>query len=101
MSSFGGMDRGVPGDTPFLGKTVIFRNISTYLPAIVTAVREDGWTVSLQVFGENEQFSKSFVPHNDGDFGEITDQSWVTLDEYEGWKIYAAERAAKDPREEG
>ncbi len=93
MSSFGGMDRGVEGDAPYMGRIVAWQEAEgVFWPGMVLAVREDGWTVSLRVAGETHEF----VPYGGNDeFGTIPVGSWVTLDAYEGWKIYAAERAAQ------
>lgn len=92
MSSFGGMDRGPEGDSPHLGRLVVFcRAAGEFSSAVVLDVREDGWTVSLRAFDTNDVVE--FVPYGGGrELGRIDPGSWVTLDEYEGWKIYASER---------
>jgi hypothetical protein len=101
MSNFGGMDRGVPGDAPFLGRTVIYQETDgDFQPAVVTAIREDGWTVTLSLFATNT--IREFVPYGGNvALGVIPVGAWVTPDEYEGWKIYAAERAETANIEKG
>lgn len=92
---FGGVDRGPEGDAPFVGRTVAFQgSADEFTPAMVLDIREDGWTVSLRRFDTNDR--EDFVPYGGGrELGRIPVGTWVTLDEFEGWKIYAAERAAQ------
>lgn len=93
MSDYGGMDRGLAGDQPHLGRVVAYQPAEdVFVAGIVQAVREDGWTVALTV-GANEY---EFVPYGGtAEFGEIPVGTWVTLDAYEGWLIYEQERALK------
>jgi hypothetical protein len=92
MSMFGGMDRGAEGRRPTVGRTVAYQvSDGVFSPAMVLEIREDGWTVSLRRFDTNDR--EDFVPYGGGrEFGRLPVGTWVTLDEYEGWKIYASER---------
>lgn len=93
MSLFGGVDRGVEGDAPSIGRTIAYQpSDGEFTPAMVLDIREDGWTISLRRFDTNDR--EDFVPYGGGrELGRIPVNTWVTLDEFEGWKIYAAERA--------
>jgi hypothetical protein len=92
VSMFGGVDRGAEGDAPSVGRTVAYQvSDGVFAPAVVLAIRDDGWTISLRRFDTNDV--EEFVPYGGGrEFGRLPTQTWVTLDEYEGWKIYESER---------
>lgn len=79
-----------------MGRMVAYQPVDgVFVPAVVVDVREDGWTVSLRCQDFHQRFVE-FVPYGGGgEFGEIPVGTWVTLDEYEGWKIYADVRSAK------
>src|SRR5947208_6240585 len=96
MSSFGGMDQGTAGDRPHLGRTVAYQATDgVFTPAMVLEIREDGWTVSLRRHDTNDV--EEFVPYGGNrEFGSIPVGTWVTLDEYEGWRIFSEERSAKE-----
>lgn len=92
---FGGIDNGLAGDRPFMGRTVVYQpEKDRFEPAVVVDVREDGWTATLRLLGHRGGIAE-FVPYGGNhEFGTIPAGSWVTLEEYEGWKIYAEERSA-------
>lgn len=87
-----------PQDEPFAGRTIMYRTgkgEEEWRPAVVVSVREDRSTVALIVHGETD--TRELVPHADVGIG-IGDppvSTWLTLDEYEGWQIWRAEREAK------
>lgn len=92
------MDRGVPGDAPYLGRGVIYvTETGDAIAAIVTEVYPDGWTVDLVGFqlenGHATLAAGQLVPYggNTGEFGGLQAGSWTTPDAYEGAKIYGEE----------
>ncbi len=100
MSGFGGMDQGVEGDRPTMGRMVAYQHDrDEFVPAVVLKIYPDGWTVDLapQDGGPVVQL----VPYGGGkEFGELQPGSWATLEEFEGWKIWSDERSDKRRREE-
>jgi hypothetical protein len=78
----------MPVDEPFLGRTIAYRTgdgEDDWTSAVVTGVRSSS-TCSLFVF--QDQSTHDFVVHGN------EPGMWLTLDEYEGWKIWRPEREA-------
>lgn len=89
-----------PASEPYLGRVVAYKSgpgEGEWVPAVVEAVREDGWTVSLWAPLED---TLELIPYGGaGEFGIVEPGTWVTLSEYEGWKIWASERADREEAE--
>jgi hypothetical protein len=84
-----------PSDEPYLGRDVAFRvenGEQGWEAAKVLRVYPDGWTCKLFVYADSSV--RELCPHADVGLGGNEPElgSWLTLAEYEGWRIWANER---------